>query len=104
VTTIFGCPNVPSEENEFAGQNITAWCNEEATALMDESDRTPDPEARLDLIHQVGDMVRADAVWLPLYQLPLITAWDTAQVAGPVGVYADSPLSGFWNIYDWYVP
>jgi peptide/nickel transport system substrate-binding protein len=104
VTTIFGCPNVPSEENEFAGQNITAWCNEEATAVMDESDRTPDTDARLELIHDVGDMVRADAVWLPLYQLPLITAWDTAQVAGPVDLYADSPLSGFWNIYDWYVP
>ena len=43
-------------------------------------------------------------MWLPFYQLPLITAWDTAQVDGPVGEYTDSPLSGFYNIYDWFVP
>ena len=70
---------------------------------MQESDRTPDPAERLELIHEVGDAVRADAVWMPFYQLPLITAWDTAQVEGPVGLYTDSPLSGFYNIYDWSV-
>jgi len=104
VTTIFACENVPSEANDFAGQNNTAWCNEEASAIMAESDRTPDPAARLELIHQVGDFVRQDAVWMPFYQLPLITAWDTAQVDGPVGEYTDSPLSGFYNIYDWFIP
>jgi peptide/nickel transport system substrate-binding protein len=103
VTTIFDCSNIPSEANGFAGQNNTGWCNEEASQLMEESDRTPDPDERLDLIHQIGDFVRQDAVWLPFYQLPLITAWDTAQVAGPVGDYTDSPLSGFYNIYDWSV-
>ena len=104
VTTIFACANIPSAENEFSGQNNTAWCNEEASALMEESDRTPAEEERLELIHQVGDLVREDAVWMPFYQLPLITAWDTAAVDGPVGEYTDSPLSGFYNIYDWFVP
>jgi peptide/nickel transport system substrate-binding protein len=104
VTTIFACENIPSEENEFSGQNNTAWCNEEASELMAESDRTPDPEERLELIRQIGDLVREDAVWFPFYQLPLITAWDTSQVDGPVGEYTDSPLSGFYNIYDWFIP
>lgn len=104
VTTIFACENIPSEANEFAGQNTIGWCNEEATALMQESDRTPDPDARLELIHQVGDLVRQDAVWMPFYQLPLITAWDTSQVDGPVGEYTDSPLSGFYNINEWFIP
>lgn len=104
VTTIFACENIPSPENEFSGQNTVGWCNEEATALMEESDRTPDEEARLELLRQVGDMIREDAVWMPFYQLPLITAWDTTQVEGPVGEYTDSPLSGFYNIYDWSVP
>lgn len=104
VTTIFACENIPSEANEFSGQNNTAWCNEEATALMAESDRTPVEADRLELIHQVGDLVREDAVWLPFYQLPLITAWDTSQVDGPVGEYTDSPLSGFYNINEWFIP
>lgn len=104
VTTIFACENIPSEANEFSGQNNTAWCNEEASELMHQSDQTPDPDERVELIHQIGDFVRQDAVWLPFYQLPLITAWDSAQVAGPVGIYTSSPLSGFYNIYDWYIP
>lgn len=104
VTTIFACENIPTPENEFSGQNTVGWCNEEATALMQESDRTPDEEARLELLRQVGDMIREDAVWMPFYQLPLITAWDTTQVEGPVGEYTDSPLSGFYNVYDWSVP
>lgn len=103
VTTIFSCETIPSEANGFSGQNNVGWCNEEATELMNESDRTPDPADRLELIQQIGDLVREDAVWLPFYQLPLITAWDTSQVSGPVGEFTDSPLSGFYNIYDWSV-
>jgi peptide/nickel transport system substrate-binding protein len=103
VTTIYHCDNIPSAENEFAGQNNLSWCNEEASALMNEADQTPEPEARLEITQQIGDFVRQDAVWLPFYQLPLITAWDTTQVAGPVGLYTSSPLSGFYNIYDWSV-
>lgn len=104
VTTIFHCRNIPTPENEFSGQNNLGWCNEEASALMDEADRTPDPDERLELVHQIGDLVRQDAVWLPFYQLPLITAWDTTLVDGPVGEYTDSPLSGFYNIFDWFIP
>jgi peptide/nickel transport system substrate-binding protein len=103
VSSIFACDQIPSEANDFSGQNNTAWCNEEATALMQQSDVTPDPAERLELIHQVGDLVREDAVWLPFYQLPLITAWDSSQVGGPVGLYTSSPSSGFTNVYDWYV-
>jgi peptide/nickel transport system substrate-binding protein len=101
VTTLFACENIPSEANDFSGQNGSGWCNEEATELMHQADRTPDPEERLELTHQIGDAIRADAVWLPFYQLPLITAWRTDLVAGPVGEYTESPLSGFWNLYDW---
>jgi peptide/nickel transport system substrate-binding protein len=104
VTTIFACENIPTPENEFSGQNNTGWCNEEATELMIQSDQTPDEAERLELIQQVGDFVREDVVWLPMYQLPLITAWDTALVEGPVGEFTDSPLSGFFNVYDWSVP
>ena len=103
VTSIYHCDNIPTPENEFAGQNSLAWCNEEASALMDDSDRTPDPEARVEIIHQIGDLVREDAVWLPFYQLPLITAWSSETIGGPVGLYTDDPYGGFGNLYDWFL-
>ena len=104
VTTIFACENIPSEANEFSGQNSVGWCNEEATEVMHESDRTPDPAERVELIHQVGDFIRQDAVWLPFYQLPLVTAWDTSLVDGPVGEFTSAPYGGFANMYDWFEP
>ena len=64
---------------------------------------TVDQETEFSSLRQVGDLLRQDAVWMPFYQLPLITAWDTAQVAGPVGEYTDRPLSGFYNVYDRYL-
>jgi peptide/nickel transport system substrate-binding protein len=103
VTTIFGCANIPTTENNFSGQNTIGWCNEDASALMTESDQTPDTAKRLDLIHQIGAAVRADAAWMPFYQLPLITAWRADTVSGPTDLYKNSPYSGFENIYDWSV-
>jgi peptide/nickel transport system substrate-binding protein len=103
VTTIFGCENVPTKANAFAGQNHWGWCNAEADRLMKESDRTVDPVKRLDLIRQVGDKVREDVVWLPLYQLPSLTAWRTDKIAGPIGTFTSSPPGGFWNIFDWFL-
>ena len=101
VTTIFGCDNIPTPENDFSGQNANAWCNEAADALMKQSDATPDPAARLELIRQIGDLVREDFVWLPFYQLPLLTATNTDLVGGPTALYTSSPNGAFENIYDW---
>jgi peptide/nickel transport system substrate-binding protein len=103
VTTFLACESVPATGNEFSGQNFNGWCNEEATDLMHEADRTVDEAQRLELTHQIGDLVREDAVALPLWQLPLITAWDGEAIGGPVGEYNTTPQGGFGNLYDWSV-
>ena len=103
VTSILACDQIPSEANSFSGQNFPAWCNQKATDLMHESDRTPDPEKRLGLIKQIGAAIRADAVWMPFYQLPLAVAWNTTKVDGPIDLYKNSTNSAFENIYDWSV-
>jgi peptide/nickel transport system substrate-binding protein len=103
VATLFSCDNLSTPENEFSGQNTYGYCNEEASELMRQADRTVDEAERLDLTHQIGDLLREDSVGLPFYQLPLITAWRTDQVSGPIGEFTDSPLSGFWNMWDWSV-
>jgi peptide/nickel transport system substrate-binding protein len=101
VTTWAHCDSVPSEANEFAGQNNIGWCNEDASNLMTESDSTPVIEDRLPLIHEIGDLMREDFFSLPLWQLPTITAWDPAAVDGPIGLYGPTAQGGFGNLYDW---
>ena len=100
VTGIMHCDSVPSEANGNQGQNSTGWCNEEASALMTESDQTVDDTARADLIHQIGAFLAEDAVMLPLYQFPNIAAWRTDQVGGPVDKDAAN-YQAFQNINEW---
>ncbi|HEY7468643.1 MAG TPA: ABC transporter substrate-binding protein [Acidimicrobiia bacterium] len=82
VTAIMSCDQVPSPENNNQGQNSVFWCNEDASALMAESDVTIDEAARADLIHQVGQALVDDHVLLPLFQFPNIAAWRTDRIEG----------------------
>ncbi len=100
VTGIMACSSIPSADNGNQGQNSAGWCNEEASALMLESDQTVDDTARADLIHKVGAFLAEDAVMLPLYQFPNIAAWRTDQVGGPVDKDAAN-YQAFQNINEW---
>jgi peptide/nickel transport system substrate-binding protein len=101
VTSLYACEQIPTAANDYSGQNFDRWCNQRASELTKQSDRTVDPAERLKLIQQVGDLVREDLVWFPLYQKPLITAWRTDKIAGPVGEYNSTPLGGFYNLWEW---
>jgi len=101
VTTILSGKQIPTPENSFSGQNSSGWNNQQATDLMDQSDKTPDPAKRLDLIHQIGKLLRSDAVLLPMYQLPNVTIVRNDKVEGPVTLYTPAAYSVFGNIYDW---
>ena len=50
LTPILACDQIPSEENDFQGQNQQGWCNEEATADLYAADVEPDPAAREELV------------------------------------------------------
>ena len=100
VTGIMACSSVPSPENGNQGQNSAGWCNEEASAMMLESDQTVDDTARADLIHGIAAFLAEDAVMLPLYQFPNIAAWRTDQVGGPVDKDAAN-YQAFQNINEW---
>lgn len=100
VTGIMACSSIPSADNGNQGQNSVGWCNEEASALMSESDQTVDETARTDLIHQAAAFLAEDAVMLPLYQFPNIAAWRTDQLGGPVDKDASNYM-GFQNIHEW---
>jgi peptide/nickel transport system substrate-binding protein len=104
VAAIYGCDQIPTKANGYSGQNYDQWCNTEASELAHKADKTLDESERLDIIHKVGQFVRDDFVWLPMYQKPLITAWRTDKVAGPVGEYNSTALGGFYNMGDWSRP
>ncbi len=44
LTASFTCDQIPTEENDFQGQNSTGWCNEEASAMLEEADATVDED------------------------------------------------------------
>ena len=103
ITAILACDQIPTKENSYSGQNSFSWCNQEATSLMKQSDATIDHNARRDLLQQVGRLERQDLPWLPMFQQPLILAWRSDKIAGPVGDYTSTSYSGFFNMNKWYL-
>ncbi len=103
VTTIYDNSQIPTEDNGFAGQNNIAWDNQEVTDLARLSDQQLDPDERLESIRRIGELARADMAWIPLYQLPNLTAWRTDQIDGPIGDWTASAYGGFANMFDWFL-
>ena len=103
VTTIYDRANIPSEENGFSGQNNIAWDSERVSELVLLSDQQLDPTERLATIREIGAEARADMAWIPLYQLPNLTAWRSDQLGGPIGDWTASTYGGFSNMYDWFL-
>jgi len=104
VTSTFACDRIPAVANQFSGQNYSHWCNQQATALMQQSDAEVDIDRRVSLIHGIGKAIRDDLVWLPFYQLPVVAAWRTDKVAGPTGDFALSGYTIYWTINKWHLP
>ncbi len=85
LTPVWTCDQIPTEENDFQGQNQSGWCNEEATAALYEADVTADPEARAELVKTALRLQETDHVLLPLAQYPKSGAWRSDKLGGPVG-------------------
>ena len=103
VTTIYDRDQIPSEANGYAGQNSIAWDDDELTELVRLSDRQLDVDERRSTIAEIGALVRRDIAWIPLYQLPNMTAWRSDRLGGPIGDYTASSYGGFANMYDWFL-
>jgi peptide/nickel transport system substrate-binding protein len=100
LTTSFTCAQIPSEENNFQGQNSNGWCNEEASAMLEEADVTVEEEPRAELIKGALDLMSDDWANLPLVQYPRSGIWRSENVAGPV----DQDIinyQAFQNIHEW---
>lgn len=101
VSTILHCNQVPSAANNNRGQNTAGWCNEEASALMDQADATiGDDATRTDLTHQIAHLMAEDHVMLPLFQFPNIAAWRTDRLSGPIDKDAGN-YTAWQNVWEW---
>ena len=102
VTSVFSCAAIPSAKNSYAGQNTDAWCNQQADALMKQSDAELDQAKRAQEIQQIGTLEAQDLPALPLYVLPNVFAWRKDALAGPLGQYVSSVYGPFFNMDQWY--
>ena len=100
LTSSFTCDQIPTEENEFAGQNSQGWCNEAATELLYKADSTIDLDERAGYIKEAIAMMREDWVMLPTFQFPKSGLYRTDKVGGPVEDELNNYMA-FINFNQW---
>jgi ABC-type transport system substrate-binding protein len=93
----WGCDQIPSEENDFQGQNQQGWCNEAATQALIDADVEVDEDARTELVKSVLQAMRDDFLMLPTLQFPNIGAYRTDRVGNTNG-----EIANYRAISDWY--
>jgi ABC-type transport system substrate-binding protein len=103
VTSLFDCKGIPEPEVVPLIAGWVRWCNVEADALRSASDREIDPATRVRILDLLYELEVRDFVSLPLYVVPVVTAWRIDQIAGPIGLYSSSPYGLFFNMNDWQV-
>lgn len=97
--TMFSCDQIPSEANEYSGQNNYRYCNEELSALIKQANVTTSATARADITHRIQTIMAADMPLLPLFQRPETLAYTDRSLG-----MDNNPLGGLvWNAADWAV-
>jgi peptide/nickel transport system substrate-binding protein len=102
LTSSFTCAQIPTEENNFVGQNTSGWCNEEASAALEEADVTVEEEPRAELVKSALQAMADDFVLLPLFQFPKSGAYRTDRVGPAEVVEGDlNNYRAFENFSQW---
>jgi peptide/nickel transport system substrate-binding protein len=96
-TSIFLCSQIPSDENP-EGLNYRRYCNEEVDALFEEQARTADLDRRIELFHQIDELIAQDFVWIGVWHDP-----DNWVINTRVQNSAINGVTPFWNVAEWDV-
>ena len=98
LTALLASDQIPTEENDFTGQNVYRWSDAEADTLLTRSDREVDDEARVRSLGRIQEIVADQVPLIPLYQQPN----TVAHVAALQGV-KENPTQAevFWNSAEW---
>lgn len=80
--------------------NDTKYCNRKVDRLFDAAATEPRDSRRHELLARSDALIARDVPTLPLYQRPLLLAWNSA-ISGPQNNPTEwGPL---WNVGDWFL-
>jgi len=96
-TTRFMCREIPSEENPV-GINDGHYCDPALDELFEQQAVTVDPEARINIFHQIDQYLADQVVWLSMWYDPDLWAINS-RISNTLVSGAD-PL---WNIANWEI-
>ncbi|HEY1017072.1 MAG TPA: peptide ABC transporter substrate-binding protein [Herpetosiphonaceae bacterium] len=97
-TALYLCDQIPTPENNYAGQNQTGWCNKDYDKAALASQAETDRAKRIPLVIEAQKVWNAELPTLPLYQRVNIGATRTV-VTGPQ--LDPTSTVDFWNIETW---
>jgi peptide/nickel transport system substrate-binding protein len=93
--------NIPTEGNEFSGQNVTRITSRALDRAWSGADKELDVDKRNELIQDGQRALATEVPAIPIDPLPDVGVWNGRKLRGPIG---DNPTYGmFWNIYRWSV-
>ena len=65
--TTVRCDYIPSEKNNYQGQNLSGWCNPKVDALVKQATKELELDKRIKIAHQVEELFVEDLPSLPLF-------------------------------------
>ena len=97
-TALLASDQIPSEENDFSGQNVYRWSDAEVDRLLRSSDREVDEDARVRQLGRIQEILADEVPLIPLYAQPN----TVAHVDALQGV-RENPTQAevFWNSGEW---
>ena len=97
-TSLYWCSEIPSEENSWAGQNETGWCNPDYDQVAKQADNTLKRAEALPMYHEAQKMFTDNLPVLPLFARVKVMA-----TAPDLVNFNPNPTvnSETWNIESW---
>jgi ABC-type transport system substrate-binding protein len=89
---------IPTEENDWGGQNFDGWVNEEASYLTYEATNTLDWNERIHLYQQQQEIFMEEVPTLPLFIRANVVGFAPGLKGWEIG--PSNELT--WNIHEWY--
>ncbi len=96
--TLWHKDNIPRPENNWEGQNVAGWYNEEASEIIDEMMNEMDPTRRQELNTRLLQLWTYEIPSLPLFFRVDAAFWAT-NVEGIMPTGSADPDT--WNVHEW---
>lgn len=98
--TLWRCDYIPSEKNNYQGQNQPGWCNKKADEMLKLASKTLDEKARIKLGQDFEELFSNELPALPLYfRMEVSVTKKGFKNWKPTGML--QPVS--WNAYQWSI-